>query len=549
MLRVIDVTKWRKDDEFGIFGIGARDKKILWSPIEPLENIKINYPYLFKESRDGCPDQFWMEVIAYIIGDSLKIDVPKAFPAIMKKDNGDVICGALIEWFYDRKEETFVHAVDFFCKLIDGFDTKIGKQHNIVDVIKLCRAVSFKWGLKTKLDHWISNFVLFDSLIGNSDRHQENWGFVFRKVEKKENGDWVLDVRLSPLYDNGTSLGHEKKTSKIACWGNYLIDNYLDNGFHHVRISREEPDCRLQHFELVIAFAYHNASYKQMFIEKLKFDIDTLKHKIYELCKLDIDVNLTPERAEWIIRLLTRRYQRISLILNMRILEKIIEPTRLLLTWQPPEGGSRFLVAIIRRDNENYQLEYQLDTLDFQRAVEKGFSGHPSFDLKQRVHTSNVLEPFLRRLPPKKRTDFAEYLELHKLPSPFEFSDFALLGYTGAKSPADGFAFVIDLDGISEESEHILEVAGTRYLVNEGLDLSVVHIGERVQLQKEPENLYDSNAIAIYHPKAGKLGYINKVLCTALEVKVRKNKVSAFILKKNGTEDRPLIYLLLEIEK
>ncbi len=34
-----------------------------------------------------------------------------------------------------------------------------------------------------------------------------------------------------------------------------------------------------------------------MFIEKLKFDIDTLKHKIYELCKLDIDVNLTPERV------------------------------------------------------------------------------------------------------------------------------------------------------------------------------------------------------------------------------------------------------------
>lgn len=545
MLRVIDVTEWRKDDEFGIFGIGARDKKRLWSPIESLEGITADSPYLFKESRNSCPDQFWMEVVAYIVGDHLKIAVPKAFPAVIKKDNGKVVCGALIEWFYDPQEETFTHAVDFFCKYIEEFDTKIGKHHNIEDVMKLCRVASLKHNLKTDWRHWIADFILFDSLIGNSDRHQENWGVICRKAEKR-----VKDIRLSPLYDNGTSLGHEKQTDKVRCWEKYLIDNYIDKGCHHVRVNRVRTEHRLQHFELISIFTSKHYSYKQFFNERLCFDIDALKHKIRELCKLEINVRLTPERAEWIIKLLIRRYQRISLILNMRILEKIIEPERLLLTWQPLGGGTRFLVAVVIRIGDSYQFEYQFDTPDFNVALEKGFSGHPSFDLKQKVHTNNVLEPFLRRLPPKKRTDFAEYLELHRLPFPFKFSDFALLGYTGAKSPADGFAFVIDIDRVAEESEHILEVAGTRYLVQEEeLSLDNVALGDRVQLQEECDNAYDPNAIAVHHPVAGKLGYVNKVLCSALKYKIRKNKVSTFILKKNGTKDRPLIYLLLEIDK
>ena len=37
---------------------------------------------------------------------------------------------------------------------------------------------------------------IFDFLIGNSDRHQNNWAII-----KKDD-----DVRLSPLYDNGSSL-------------------------------------------------------------------------------------------------------------------------------------------------------------------------------------------------------------------------------------------------------------------------------------------------------------------------------------------------------
>ena len=54
----------------------------------------------------------------------------------------------------------------------------------------------------------ISKILLFDALIGNSDRHHSNWGITetkaFLSVEK---GLFPVNViTLSPLYDNGSSL-------------------------------------------------------------------------------------------------------------------------------------------------------------------------------------------------------------------------------------------------------------------------------------------------------------------------------------------------------
>ncbi|HGT8908484.1 TPA: HIRAN domain-containing protein [Escherichia coli] len=86
-------------------------------------------------------------------------------------------------------------------------------------------------------------------------------------------------------------------------------------------------------------------------------------------------------------------------------------------------------------------------------------------------------------------------------------------------------------------------MAGTRY--QEGLDLSKVMVGDLVKLVPEEDNPVDPHAIAVVH-ESGKLGYINKVLCKKLKQKIAKHKISAFVAKKNGTPERPLVYLLVE---
>lgn len=47
----------------------------------------------------------------------------------------------------------------------------------------------------------MSEMLLFDFLIGNSDRHQSNWAILAETEELKPNASWPC-----PLYDNGSSL-------------------------------------------------------------------------------------------------------------------------------------------------------------------------------------------------------------------------------------------------------------------------------------------------------------------------------------------------------
>lgn len=54
----------------------------------------------------------------------------------------------------------------------------------------------------------ISKILLFDTLIGNSDRHHSNWGITETKASLYvEKGLCPVNVMtLSPVYDNGSSL-------------------------------------------------------------------------------------------------------------------------------------------------------------------------------------------------------------------------------------------------------------------------------------------------------------------------------------------------------
>lgn len=543
-IKLIDVTSWRVDDEHGIFPRGARDKKMLWSPENPPEGILPNWSYLFKLSREAFPDQFWMETVAYVVGDAMDVPVPKAFPAKRAIGDGVYECGALLEWFYDQSRQIFVHASDFFHSLITDFDDKSGKHHNLKDLHFIFNTFSANGRISPDWREWVLDMFLFDALIGNSDRHQENWGFVFTHQADPGMESSKLTGHPSPYFDNGTSLGYERYTEKVRGWTQCELDNYIQKGCHHLRKTPDDTNRRLGHLSFIQALAL-NIEGRVYLTKKLTFDLEMLVEKIYSLCEINSDVPFTTERADWTIRLLRRRYQRLSLILTMRTISKIIEPTRLLLTWQPPTGGARYVVGQIdRQQNNEYIFYYHVESGDFKKAQQKGFDGHPAFDMECEQHKNNVLDPFIRRLPPKKRKDFAEYLDQHLLHNPFGGSDFALLGYTGAKSPGDGFCLTFDPSIFNSEGELLLEVAGTRYY-QKGIDLSKIIVGDIVSLVAEPDNPVDPHAIAVMHEQC-KLGYINKVLCQQLKRKISQNKVSAFVAKKNGTPERPLIYLFVE---
>lgn len=301
----IDVCGWG-DDEFGVFPQGARPKGACITPEQIHDGVlKPSWRYLFKKSRKCYPDQFWAEVVAYRIGCLLGVKVPPAFAAF---DSGTGVCGALIEWFYDEGSAAFVWAGDYLQQQWPDFDRELGTTHTMQGNSTLLRSMAVTQlpeGRTFRQDwrRWWVEALIFDALIGNTDRHQDNWGFIFHSTEPI--------VTLAPLFDNGTSLGHERFTHKVQGWKAAEIEKYVDGGKHHVRWGfPAAPDAR-NPFELVrLALALWPKMLAQC-REMLSFPPEAMAEYLVDLTGVDLPVPLSGPRLDFMLRLLTCRYHKL----------------------------------------------------------------------------------------------------------------------------------------------------------------------------------------------------------------------------------------------
>ncbi len=232
----------------------------------------------------------------------------------------------------------------------------------------------------------------------------------------------------------------------------------------------------------------------------------------------------------------------------MNQIEHIIEPERLLLVWRSPQSPrTRRVVAEVRTlpDTSQAVLRYLVGTDEFESAKDEGFSGYPAFHPKHQEHTSNVLESFLRRLPPRKRDDFRDYLERHRLPTSGRLSDMALLGYTNAKLPSDSFEIYADLSNAKPPFEVVIEVAGFRH--QKFISSETMYIGDPITFKLEPENAHDKNAIAIIYGGV-RIGYVDRAQASAFHVWMRKGySINATVERINGKPDHPLVYVYVTV--
>jgi hypothetical protein len=220
------------------------------------------------------------------------------------------------------------------------------------------------------------------------------------------------------------------------------------------------------------------------------------------------------------------------------------DPSRLILAWQAPEHHSerkRFAVGEVLRQNATFILRYFVDTPDVNDAKALGYEGYPAFSLKQIEHSKDVLAAFMRRLPPRSRPDFGQYLEGLRLTPMTTLSDFALLGYSEAKLPSDGFSLVDTLEDACIPSEFLLELAGYRHYPP---SLTAADLGAPVSIEREPTNLYDPFAVVV-HYEGRTIGYINRLQAPVVGRWVSENRVSAVLDRLNGRSDKPRAYIFL----
>lgn len=92
-------------------------------------------------------------------------------------------------------------------------DKKIDTElSDIIDVIEECEMINSS---ETKLKFW--KMFVVDALIGNTDRHNGNWGFLVNKKTKQ--------ITFAPIYDCGSCLNPMIEDEKIES----LSDTELKN--------------------------------------------------------------------------------------------------------------------------------------------------------------------------------------------------------------------------------------------------------------------------------------------------------------------------------
>lgn len=305
--QAVDIAGWPADDEAPIYPEGSREKRLLRCPaIAPHPSLTPGHRYLFKKSRQVYPDQFWVEIAAARLGILAGVAVPPAFAAW---DSSTGECAALIEWFYGKPgepAENFLAGGHFMKALIKDYDYKSGRQHNFATIEAFCKTLTGAGLLDPDWPAAWARMLTFDALIGNTDRHHDNWGFVVRRGREQ------AEFRLAPAFDNGTSLGHEIMERNFARFADAgYLNRYIERGCHHLRWQAGDK-FSIQHTALILKLREKYPQCRAASLGVLQINDAALEAQIADLGQIVLPQPLSPERARFMLTLLRVRLARLS---------------------------------------------------------------------------------------------------------------------------------------------------------------------------------------------------------------------------------------------
>ena len=189
MLDLIDFSCWNVYD--GASEGSGRSEKI-WLKSENGSMGLFKFPKINPSDNKETTEHI-SEHLAYKIGKVLGIPTAKVDLGVY---NGRIGC---MSHFVCEEKEILSEGIWFISSKFPQYDAD--KMINMADGKYYCLN-----HLLEAVPNILSNtmwmkMILFDFIIGNSDRHQSNWAILIKR--EKEHS---LRLRWCPLYDNGSSL-------------------------------------------------------------------------------------------------------------------------------------------------------------------------------------------------------------------------------------------------------------------------------------------------------------------------------------------------------
>ena len=241
-MTVVSVGAWAKDEDNPVYPVGANPNGCSLCPAKPpTVDLIAGHRYLFKTAKEWKAGQLWSEYLAFQLSSAAGVHVPRCFVAVDEKLASAV---RLVEFFYgypgDASGLRFTHGSDITQSVIT--DKKKGRPHSVRYNVRICTV----YGVNAP-ETWWGQVLAFDALIGNTDRHPDNWGLLVTLGPPAQ-------YAMAPAFDNGTSLAYELREDRLpGIKDQNWFDRYVGRGRHHVSWSLNETEGAL-HFEMCKKF-------------------------------------------------------------------------------------------------------------------------------------------------------------------------------------------------------------------------------------------------------------------------------------------------------
>lgn len=257
---------------------GTRDKLVLVKP-QTEDTYFLKFP-MMREKRDYTPEN-WSEVLAYEIGNALGFNVLKYDLAVHK---GKVGCISK-NMTKPGNNESLIEGHSILSRYDSTYDPSDKDTYNRYTFEFVCKALK-----AYNAEFYVKDFIrtlIFDAIIGNSDRHQSNWGLIqsielveVKPIKKrlmlpfskaKNDGLQIsqnIKRKAAPIYDSGCCLGREFGEEQIQQHLDIKskFDKYIRNGVSELRTG--ETEKKPSHEELLRFIKNTNNGEWSSFVEK-----------------------------------------------------------------------------------------------------------------------------------------------------------------------------------------------------------------------------------------------------------------------------------------
>lgn len=363
--KIIDISNWEVLPQYSTEG--TRDKRIVQSPDGFTYYFKTSFK---KTSSDGqireYRHEFWSEVIACRIASLLGFNA-LPYDVAYRKEDDETLVGCISQSMISEGQS-----------LTSGFKLIVGYQPSfkVKSIYKrdhrlplICKTLEHH--KLSEYRHKIIECLVLDAIIGNTDRHSENWAIISRyedgkgndsykdeswnsssldpndkikePLKKKEenlvslvktervaregnipNRKWDRQhTRLAPIYDSGSSLGREYQDDKLKemLEEDATLDKYIKGGHPDIQIKEGgtrrtfleciEDLCQDYRDDMKCIFEQNISQIDSKQIDEM---LDTVDQDAKDIIPMELCLSST--RKSFISRLVNKRIEYIKDIIR-----------------------------------------------------------------------------------------------------------------------------------------------------------------------------------------------------------------------------------------